>query len=134
VDKDLKVSSNQLDKLNEHELVVKVSEAITSMGGQTGQGPEEAKVVRARRLHNSGVIYKLNMPEAAGWLWKEKVTFIQCFCGTSVLHNKSVAVMVEYVPISHSPNTLEENSKIKHDSRLAAGELVLTRWIKAVQR
>jgi len=66
-------------------------------------------------------------------LWKEKKIFMEGFRGSSVMKEKVVAVIVEYVPNLHSPNALAENRKIEWDLGLAMEELVLTRWIKPVQ-
>src|SRR5882672_5613610 len=45
-----------------------------------------------------------------------------------------VSVIVEFMPISHNPDTLAENRKIKHDSGIGEGMLISTRWIKPEQR
>jgi len=50
------------------------------------------------------------------------------------MKERAVPMIIEYVPVSHIPETLEECRKIKHDSRLKAGMLLTMRWIKPVHR
>jgi len=68
------------------------------------------------------------------WLRKEKVVFIEHFCGTSIVREKMVSVILEYVPITHNPDALAENRRIEHNSDMHEGALVSTRWIKLEQR
>ena len=56
------------------------------------------------------------------------------FSGTSIVRDKAIPVIVEYVPISHNTDTLAENSKIKHDSGIGEGALLSMRWIKPAQK
>ena len=72
--------------------------------------------------------------EVAAWLRKEKAMFMEKFEGTSVVKEKLVSVMVEYVPVAHTPDSLEENRRIEWDFRIRAEDLLTTRWIKHVQR
>ena len=68
VDKDPSAGYNHLAKPAELKLVAKANEAIVKMTGQHAQVPGEARVVGAKKLCNSGVVYELNSMEAAQWL------------------------------------------------------------------
>jgi len=120
--------------LNKQGLVAKANEAIKSMQGQVSQGLDERRVVGVRRLWNGGILYELDTPEVAMWLRREKGTFMEGFGGSSIMKEKTMAILVEYVPTSHSPDALAENRRIEWDTGLAVEELVSTRWIKLVQR
>ena len=52
----------------------------------------------------------------------------------SVVKERAVTVLIEYVPTSHNPDMLTENRKIEHDSKIEEDTLLTTRWIKPVQR
>ena len=65
---------------------------------------------------------------------KEKSSFTASFGGMFVVKEKSVPVLIEFVPTSHNPDALAENRKIEHDSRIEENTLQSTRWIKPVQR
>ena len=56
------------------------------------------------------------------------------FSGTVVIKDQAVSVIVEYVPLSHSPDAFAELRKVKHESGLPNDTIILTRWIKPVHR
>jgi len=60
----------------------------------------EVKVIGAKMLQKDGVIYELNNPEAATWLHQEKADFTKHFSKSSVIKDKTVSVIAEYVPIA----------------------------------
>ena len=75
--------------------------------------PNRGKIIRAKKLQNSRVIYELNNPEATIWLCQEKFEFTKHFGKSLVIKDKTVSVIAEYVPIAHNPDALGENRKIK---------------------
>jgi len=79
-------------------------------------------------------VYELSNLEVTKWVSKEKVAFAEGFGGTSVFKDRATSMIVEYVQIAHSPDTLAENREIKHESRLQDDALLSTRWIKPLQR
>ena len=113
VDKTPDATDNHLDSLNEETLAEKVNKAITKMMRQMGQHPNEVKVIGAKKLQNSGVVYKLNNPEAASWLCQAKANFTKHFGGALVIKDKTVSVIAEYVPIAHNTDALGENRIIE---------------------
>ena len=60
--------------------------------------------------------------------------FTAGFGGTVVVRERATAVIVEFVSVTHSPDALAENRRIKGDSRLKEGALLTTRWIKRLRR
>ena len=92
------------------------------------------RMIGARKLRNGGVMYELSDPEAAKWLRWECAAFVVNFGGTSVLKERAVAIIVEFVPILYNPDVVAESQKVKCDSRLEVGAIVSTRWIKPVKR
>jgi len=127
-------SSNNFDRLNERELVTKANEALDKMKEGHELGPKGTKVVGARKLRKGGVIYELNSAEAARWLRREKAAFTVGVGGTSVVKERVVDVIVEYVPTSFNPDALAEGHKIETDSGLSRGSFALARWIKPLRR
>jgi len=134
VDKDLAAETSQLQDLSEQELVAKANEALESMAAQLTNGLEGPRAVGTRKLRNGGVVYELNSTEAAQWVRSEKTTFTDGFGGASVIRERAISVIVEYVPVAHSPDAMEENRQIERDSGLSGGALLDTRWIKLPQR
>jgi len=67
------------------------------------------------------------------WLRKEKEAFTSGFRGTSIMRERAISVIVEYVPVLHSPDVLAENRKFEQDSGLEEGTLRTTRWMKPTQ-
>ena len=114
--------------------MVKANKALARMKEAGGGGPEGARMIGARKLRNGGVVYELSDPEAAKWLRQESAAFAVNFRGRSVLKERAVAIIIEFVLISYNPDVLAEIQKIECDYRLEAGAIVSTRWIKLVQR
>jgi len=92
------------------------------------------KVIGAKKLQNGGVVYKLNNPEATHWLCQKKADFTKHFGDTSVIKEKSVLIIGEYIPVTHNPDALGENSKIEREIGLPPESLASTRWIKPTTR
>jgi len=134
IDKDPVAELNQLACLNECELVAKANEALTHMATKVQQGLEELREVGAKKLNNGGIVYNLDKMETASWVRREKNAFMARFGGTAVVRDRATSVMVEFVPVVHSPDALAENRRIKRNSRLKDGSLTSTRWIKPLQR
>jgi len=105
--------ANHLDNLDEGKLVEKANEAITKMCRTDTPNQTEVKVIGVKRLQNGGVVYDLNNPEAATWLRKEKTDFTKHFGGASVIKDKTVSIIAEYIPIAHNTDVLGENRIIK---------------------
>jgi len=49
------------------------------------------------------------------------------FIGTSVLKERPVSVIIEYMPILHNPDTLEERQRVETDSGLERCVLISSR-------
>jgi len=81
-----------------------------------------------------GVVFELDSMDMVLWLKAEKAAFVVSLGGTSVVKDRVVSVIVEYVPTNHNPDTFAENKKTKQVSGLNAGTLVSMRWIKPIQR
>jgi len=62
------------------------------------------------------------------------VRFTAGFGRTAVVKERAVSVIVEFVLIAHSPDTLAENRRIECNSGFGEGMLLSTRWIKPLQR
>jgi len=99
-----------------------------------GRPTTGVKVIGAKKLQNGRVVYKFNNPEAAQWLRKKKADFTKHFGNTSVIKDKSVSIIGKYVPVTHNPDALGENSKIERETGLPPESLASTRWIKPMTR
>jgi len=107
------VPTNSPINLDEGKLVEKANEAVTKMSSKSGRPTTDIRVVGAKKLQNSGIIYELNNPESAQWLCKEKAEFMKHYGKSSIIKDKSVLIIVEYIPIAHNPDTLGESRKIE---------------------
>jgi len=106
IDKDPAAESNQLAGLNERELVAKANEAITHMVTKLQQGPLELRAVGAKKLNNGGIVSKVDKSELASWIRKEKNAFTAGFGGTAMVRDRATSVIIEFIPVEHSPDTL----------------------------
>src|SRR5882672_10118906 len=80
------------------------------------------------------MVYEFDSPETATWLRRDRTAFTEKFGGTSIVRDKAIPMLVEYVPTLHSTDALVENKKIERDSGIGEGTLLSTRWIKLVHR
>src|SRR5882724_6646035 len=113
IDKSPDVPANLLSNLDENKLVEKANAALSKMSTQSERPPTETRIIRAKKLQNGGIVYELNSPESATWLRKEKIEFTKHYDGASIIKDKAVSILVEYVPITHNPDTLGESKKIE---------------------
>ena len=61
------------------------------------------------------------------------MAFAVNFRGMSMLKDRTVAIIIEFISVSYNLDALAEIQKVECDSRLDAGAIVLTRWIKLLQ-
>jgi len=105
--------TNSLNNLDEGKLVEKANEAVTKMSTKSECPPTDIRVVGAKKLQNGSIIYELNNPESSQWLCKEKAEFMKHYGESSIIKDKSVLVIVEYIPVTNNPDALGESRKIK---------------------
>ena len=113
---------------------MKANEALSKMKEASGSGLEGVRMMKARKLRNRGVVYELSDPEATKWLRWECAAFVVNFGGMSMLKERVVAIIFEFVPVSYNLDVLEESQKVECNSRIDVGAIVLTRWIQPLQR
>jgi len=119
--------ANHLSNLNKGKLVEKANEAVSKMSTQCKHPLTEIRIVGAKKLQNGSIVYKLNNPESALWLHKEKAEFMKHYGKASVMEDKSVSVIVEYIPVTHNPDTLGESKKIEGEMGLPPESIDSTR-------
>jgi len=115
IDKSPDTTANPPNNLDEGKLVEKANELVTKMSSKSSHPTTDIRVVGAKKLQNGGIVYELNNPESAQWMWKEKAEFMKHYSKSSIIKDKSVSIIVEYVPIAHSPDALGESRKIEHE-------------------
>jgi len=103
--------------------VAKANEALTHMAAKLQQGPAEPRAVGAKKLNNGGIVYNLDKLETASWVRREKNAFMARFGGTAVVRDRATSVIVEFVPVEHSPDALAKNRRIECDSGLDKASL-----------
>ena len=91
-------------------------------------------MVGTKKLNIGGVVYELNKLETTSWVRKEKATFMTGFGGSAIMRDRAISVLVEFVPVAHSPDVLTEDRRIECDLGLEEGVLMSTRWIKPQRR
>jgi hypothetical protein len=132
IDRDPRTEQNMLDGLTEQELVAKANEAVDQI--EQTNGLEDGGCIGAKRLANGGIVLELRTAEGARWMQQHKRQFMEKFSGTTIMKDRTVSVIIEYVPLTHSPEAFAEMRKIKRESRLPIDTLVSTRWIKPIHR
>jgi len=70
----------------------------------------------------------------AVWLRRERDSFMARFSGTSIVRDKAIPVIVEYVPTSHNTDALAENNKIGCNSGIGEDALISMKWIKPMHK
>ena len=113
--------------------MAKANEAFSWMASQLGQSPTDPRAIGMKKLCNGSIVYELNSPEATNWLRKGSRAFMDGFGGTLVVRDRAITMIVEYIPVFHSPDALAENRKIECDTGIEEGSLLATRWIKPPQ-
>ena len=95
IDKDPQAGHNTLSDLTEQELVEKTNEAVMQLGDNTG--PTDIMYLGAKKLTNGGIVFDLNSTEATRWIQDHKQQFLKKFSSTSVVKDRTISVIVEYV-------------------------------------
>jgi hypothetical protein len=132
IDTDPQGEQDTLGELTEQELVAKANEAVNNL--DEDHDLANIEFIGAKRLTNGGIVFDLDTEEAARWIQTNKKAFTSKFSGTATIKDRALAVIVEYVPLSHSPEALAEMRQIERHSKLPDGSLLATRWIKPVHR
>jgi hypothetical protein len=132
IDTDPQGEQDTLGKLTEQELVAKANEAINNL--EEDHDLINIAFIGAKKLANGGIVFDLDTEEAARWIQANKSKFVSKFSGTATIKDRALTVIVEYVPLSHSPEALAEMRQIERHSKLPAGSLLATRWIKPIHR
>ena len=76
----------------------------------------------------------MNTLDAVKWVHRHKRAFTEKFGGTEIIKERTISVIIKYVPTSYMPDVLMEHRKIEQDSRLPINTLAVTRWIKPIHR
>ena len=71
IDKDPLAALNNLEGPSEQELVAKANEALERMQEESRPRLENTRMVGAKKLKNSGVVYELRNKEVEKWLRRE---------------------------------------------------------------
>jgi hypothetical protein len=138
IDRSLIVSTNNLEKLSEKELVVKANWALTEAVKVLGERaePERVVFVGAQRVRSGAIVFHLNTVAAAEWIRmpRRMGTFLEKMGGTSIFKPRSFSVVVEFVPVSFNPDLGNALGEIEEHSGIEKGGLTQARFIKPVAR
>ena len=63
-------------------------------------------------------MFELCTAGAAKWLQEHREQFLGKFSGTAVIKDRPVSVIIEYAPLSHSPDAFAELRKIEDRMRV----------------
>ncbi|KAF8580747.1 hypothetical protein K439DRAFT_1308217, partial [Ramaria rubella] len=85
-------------------------------------------------LQNGGVVFELDSESSLKMIRADPTPFESNFSATSIVKERVYTPIVEYVPISHSPDALGEMKRIEGYTGLNEDTLISTRWIKPVER
>jgi hypothetical protein len=132
IDTDPQGEKDTLGELTEQELVAKANEAISKL--EEDHNLASIAFIGAKKLANGGIVFDLDTEEAVRWIQANKNVFISKFSGTATIKDRALTVIVEYIPLSHSPEALAEMRRIERDSKLPGGSLLVTHWIKPIHR
>ncbi|CAA7269137.1 unnamed protein product [Cyclocybe aegerita] len=129
------LSTNGLAEMDEREIVGKANMALELMAKAGENIPKSAELVGARKMRNGGVLLEMNTVEGAKWL-REVGTegFLERMGGTSVVTERTVTVVVEYVPITFDPSNMEALQRIEKASSLTTNTIAKASYIKPKER
>ncbi|KAF8499396.1 hypothetical protein JB92DRAFT_3124897 [Gautieria morchelliformis] len=125
IDSDPRAEKNVFDELNEQELVAKANKAANEI--ETSENVGEMCFIGVKKLANGGIVFDLTTNTAARWIQANKATFLEKFSATATIKDRELSVIIEYVPVSHSPEAFTEMRKIERNSRLPSSTLIATR-------
>ncbi|KIM73464.1 hypothetical protein PILCRDRAFT_15205 [Piloderma croceum F 1598] len=124
-----------LHSLSELELVSKARLAYESIRLTDNLTPADLCFVGAKKLSAGNIVLDLNSPQAAMWLKQPDVraSFMQNFSAVSTFKDFEYQVLVEFIPITFSPDSQEALEHIKGDSGAQTGRLVWPEWAKPLE-
>jgi len=135
VDRAPNATTHGLQDLCEKDLVAKANMALILMNDDGEGVPERAEFVGAQKLRHGGVLYRLNLDEGAEWVRTEGMAgFLEKMGGTLVVRERTVTIVVEYVPISFDPNAVGDLRGVEEKSGLPKDSIVKATYMKPIHR
>jgi len=133
IDKSPDVPANFLSNLDENKLVEKANTALSKMSTRASAPqwkPESSGPKNYRTRHR----IRTQQPRVRHMARKEKTEFTKHYDRASIIKDKAVSILIEYIPITHNPDSLGESKKIERETGLLTDSIDSIRWIKPTSR
>ncbi|KAF8802057.1 hypothetical protein BYT27DRAFT_7235587 [Phlegmacium glaucopus] len=134
------ILTNGMTDLSEMEIVAKANMGlklmITDGDEREMERPEGTTFVGARKLRYGGVLLQMSTKAAAEWLKSRETRdrFLAQMGGTSVVKDRAIQTVVEYIPTSFDPASAGATQVIERASGITVGAIVSAVFIKPVHK
>jgi len=128
------MASQGLDTHDAQTIIAKANLALAPMKNNDGC-PLGIQFMSAKTLAKGDIVFDLDSPESAEWLRQDDVRlgFMQGFGAMSEIKDREFSCVVENVPVGFHPS-IESSSEVETINNLSPKSILLTRWIKPIER
>ena len=131
----IQISQSDSTSLTPKLLVAKANLAIDLMEDcdqdTPSSKPKEARIVSAKILGNKGVVLETSNEETVTWLRGRAKDFAAGMGGQAALKDRSLHLVVEFVPATLNEQLPDLLQAIEADNQLTSGSLISARWMRA---
>ncbi|KAF9056175.1 hypothetical protein BJ165DRAFT_1522120 [Panaeolus papilionaceus] len=132
-DKTRGVEHDPFNGLDKTTMVEKANRALELMANEGGTVPEGVKFIDARRLRNGGVMMMVNTVEGALWVKTEgKEGIIGKMGGTVTMKEKTIKVIVDFVPVEFDPSNESTIREIEQYNGLEDRSIASANFFKKI--
>ncbi|KIJ35392.1 hypothetical protein M422DRAFT_180820 [Sphaerobolus stellatus SS14] len=110
---------------------------MTDEEGQLGETEDEIldiTFVSVKKLNKGGIILETRTQKTATAIRERKNEFITKIGERAVVKDRTVSILIEFVPLTFNTERTEDIAIAEHDSRLPIGSVLSARWIKPESR
>ncbi|KIJ26460.1 hypothetical protein M422DRAFT_192177 [Sphaerobolus stellatus SS14] len=90
--------------------------------------------VSIRKLNNGGIILETRTQKTAAVIRERKNEFITKLGERAIVKDRTVSILIEFVPLIFNTERMEDIAIGENDSRLPVGSIISARWIKPESR
>jgi hypothetical protein len=129
------MASQGLDSHDPQTIVAKANLALKAMTSSHNDIPKGIQFLSAKTLRRGDIVFDMDSPQSAEWLRKEgvRIEFMQGFGAMSEIKDREHACVIENVPVNFYPS-IELVREVENTNNLTPNSILLTRWIKPIER
>ncbi|KIJ25160.1 hypothetical protein M422DRAFT_273898 [Sphaerobolus stellatus SS14] len=126
--------------LEEEMILQKANMAVELMKSEDGFFKEteeeimDGTFISVWKLSNSGIILETRTQKTATIIKERKSEFIMKLGERVVVKDRSITILVEFIPLTFNTEKTEDIAIAENDSKLPVGSIISARWIKPENR